>query len=137
MTDNLLFASDTLLFVYGTLRRACPTGAHQRYLAGAEFIANARVQGRLYRVSYYPALVLDHHAGWVQGEIYRLRDTEQLAALDTYEECTYPALPEQEYQRCSARVQLEDGSTVEVWLYAYQRPLADLPVIASGDFLNP
>lgn len=125
-----------LLFVYGTLRRDCPNGAHPQYLAGAEFITSAQVRGKLYRVSYYPALVLDD-GGWVQGEIYRLQNEQQLARLDAYEECTYPALPEQEYQRCVIHAQTANGETFKVWVYAWQRPLENLPLIASGDFLNP
>lgn len=124
-----------LLFVYGTLRRDCPSGAHQQYLSGAEFIARAQVRGKLYRVSYYPALALTG-SEWVQGEIYRLRDEQQLAQLDAYEECTYPALPDQEYQRCLIEAESIKGELFNAWVYAYQRPLDNLPLIASGDFLN-
>ncbi len=125
-----------LLFVYGTLRRECPSGAHQQYLSGAEFIAHARVRGQLYRVSHYPALALNAD-GWVQGEIYRLCDAQQLAQLDAYEECTFPALPEQEYQRCLIQAEPDKGESCCVWVYAYQQSLQNLPLIASGDFLNP
>lgn len=125
-----------LLFVYGTLRRDCPSGAHQQYLSGAEFIASAQVRGKLYRVSYYPALALSG-SEWVQGEIYRLRDGQQLAQLDAYEECSYPALPDQEYQRCLINAESIKGELFNAWVYAYQRPLDNLPLIVSGDFLNP
>lgn len=133
-----------MLFVYGTLRAACPSGAHSRYLQGARFVGNARVRGHLYQASYapaliYPALVLDGTAGWVVGEVYQLTDATQLAALDAYEECDYPALPGQEYQRLRTSV-VYDGKSdnpTSVWVYAYQRPVAGLRLIASGDFLNP
>lgn len=128
-----------LLFVYGTLRRNCPGGAHQQYLAGARFIANARVRGRLYQVSYYPALVLgsDQENSWVTGEVYRLAGVAQLQMLDVYEECDYPALPEQEYQRRLCDLVTDAGETIQAWIYAWQRPVSGLPLIASGDFLNP
>lgn len=132
--------SSDLLFVYGTLRRDCPTGAHQQYLAGAEFIANAQVCGKLYRVSYYPALVLEentHDSRWVSGEVYKLVNPGQLSALDIYEECTYPAQPDQEYQRKRHEVITTAGEKLQVWIYAYQHPIAHLPLIESGDFLNP
>jgi gamma-glutamylcyclotransferase (GGCT)/AIG2-like uncharacterized protein YtfP len=125
------------LFVYGTLRRDCVTGAHDRYLAGAQFIAKACVRGWLYRVSYYPALVLDEEADWVQGEIYCLRDAQQLHELDVYEGCTFPSKPEQEYQRQLIDVSITGQSDIRCWIYTYQHPLDNLPVIASGDFLNP
>lgn len=129
-----------LLFVYGTLRRACASGAHQQYLAGAEFIAHAQVRGKLYQVSYYPALVLECDAAtstWVTGEIYRLTGAAQLRALDAYEECAYPAHPEQEYQRITCTATTDTGALLRAWVYAYQRPITQLPLIASGDFLNP
>lgn len=139
--DNKKPAAE-LLFVYGTLRAACNSGAHQRYLQEARFVANARVRGHLYQASYapaliYPALVLDDVAGWVLGEVYQLTDAAQLAALDAYEECDYPSLPEQEYQRLRVMVTCEQANPVVVWTYAYQRPVAGLRLIASGDFLNP
>ncbi len=125
------------IFVYGTLRRACTTGAHQTYLAGAEFIENAKIKGNLYRVSYYPALVLDDSASWVLGEVYRLASADQLMRLDAYEECSYPPLPTQEYQRKKVDVITDSGKVLSVWIYSYQHPFKNLDLIASGDFLNP
>jgi len=125
------------IFVYGTLRRACPTGAHQTYLADATFIAPAKINGKLFKVTYYPALVIDATADCVIGEVYQLTTTEQLERLDAYEECAYPALPEQEYQRLQVTVQTDAGNPLSVWVYAYQRASAELELITSGDFLNP
>lgn len=125
------------IFVYGTLRRDCTTGAHATYLTGARFIGRTKIRGKLFRVSYYPALVLDASADWVTGELYQLASAEQLGRLDAYEECTYPALPEQEYQRLQVQVRIEGGDGVPAWVYAYQRKYEDLELIASGDFLNP
>jgi gamma-glutamylcyclotransferase (GGCT)/AIG2-like uncharacterized protein YtfP len=125
------------IFVYGTLRRACTTGAHQTYLANTEFVGSAKVRGKLYRVSYYPALVLDDSTGWVFGEVYRLSSNEQLQRLDAYEECTYPSQPDQEYQRKKIEVMTDTGTSLTTWIYSYQHPIAGLEEIASGDFLNP
>lgn len=132
-----IFMQTEYIFVYGTLRRACTTGAHHTYLAGAEFIGSAKVRGNLYRVSYYPALVLDDAAGWVLGEVYRLNSHEQLQRLDVYEECSYPSLPDQEYQRKKIAVVTDMGASLTAWIYSYQHPIAGLETIASGDFLNP
>ena len=129
--------NDDYIFVYGTLRRACSTGAHHIYLAGAEFIDDAKVRGNLYRVSYYPALVLDDSAGHVIGEVYRLISSDQLLRLDAYEECTYPSQPDQEYQRKKVAVITASGKSLKAWIYSYQHPIAGLEIIANGDFLNP
>ena len=125
------------IFVYGTLRRACPTGAHNKYLEDATFIGRAKINGKLFKVTYYPALVIDAAADYVIGEVYQLASTAQLERLDVYEECTYPALPEQEYQRLRVTVQTDAGEHLSVWVYAYQRASEHLEFIASGDFLNP
>lgn len=125
------------IFVYGTLRRACASGAHQTYLADAEFVDNAKVKGILYRVSYYPALVLDDSASCVVGEVYRLTSSEQLMYLDAYEECTYPSLLDQEYQRKKVDVITDSGTVVSAWIYSYQHAVKGLKLITSGDFLNP
>jgi gamma-glutamylcyclotransferase (GGCT)/AIG2-like uncharacterized protein YtfP len=124
------------IFVYGTLRCACATGAHQTYLANAEFIDTAKVKGSLYRVSYYPALVLDSTADWVIGEVYQLTSAAQLTQLDVYEECTYPSLPEQEYQRTKINVTTDSGVALSAWVYAFQQATSGLTHIASGDFLT-
>lgn len=124
-----------LIFVYGTLRRTCTSGAHQRFLSDAEFLGDAFVSGRLYKVSYYPALVLDTSASRVKGEVYRLVDSDQLDALDHYEECPTPAGAHQEYRRELASVQLSSGQTLNTWIYVYQRPVNEHMLIASGDFL--
>jgi gamma-glutamylcyclotransferase (GGCT)/AIG2-like uncharacterized protein YtfP len=126
-----------LLFVYGTLRRDCPTGAHERYLSGARWLGKARVKGRLYQVTYYPALVIDgiDTNDWVTGEIYELTNEDQLLALDAYEECSYPAKPEDEYRREQLEVIGESGDRLYAWSYVYQRQPDSLSLISSGDFL--
>ena len=123
------------IFVYGTLRRACNSGAHQRYLQGARWLGEGRVRGQLLLVSYYPGLLLND-AGWVQGEVYELADGAQLQALDAYEECQHPARDDDEYRRELIAVQLSSGEPLHAWAYLYQRDPANLAVIASGDFLQ-
>lgn len=126
-----------LLFVYGTLRQQCRSNAHTRFLADAHFIANAKLRAKLFRISYYPAAVLVDENCWVQGEIYQLHDSAQLAALDEYEECQVPALDNQEYIRKQVNVVLASGEQQQVWTYLYNRSTESLALISSGDFLNP
>ncbi|MGA0846036.1 MAG: gamma-glutamylcyclotransferase family protein, partial [Luteolibacter sp.] len=72
---------DTLIFVYGTLRRG---GCNHHRLDEASFVARATLPGRLYRIDWYPGMVADANAGEVVGEIYQI-DTSMLASLDDYE----------------------------------------------------
>jgi len=52
-----------LLFVYGTLMRGFDHPMARLLSGSAEFIGEARCQGRLYLVKHYPGMVLsdDHH----------------------------------------------------------------------------
>ena len=77
------------LFVYGTLMRGFDHPMAQLLSRSADFIGEARCQGRLYLVKHYPGLVLsDHPADVVFGELYRLRAPDELLReFDMYEAC--------------------------------------------------
>jgi gamma-glutamylcyclotransferase (GGCT)/AIG2-like uncharacterized protein YtfP len=123
------------IFVYGTLRSDCNSGAHQRFLGKAKFIGSARLQARLFRISYYPAITLTLDDHWVQGEVYELTSEQDLALLDDYEECSATPDPAQEYRREQVMVILANGERDWVWTYVYQRATEGLTIIESGDFI--
>src|ERR1700677_5365684 len=77
------------LFVYGTLMRGSDHPMAMLLSRAADFIGEARCQGRLYRVKHYPGLVLSDDAeDVVFGEVYRLRRrAELLREFDIYEAC--------------------------------------------------
>ncbi len=91
------------LFVYGTLKRR--GGSRHRALLGqAEYMGEATYQGRLYRVSWYPAAVASSAAdAHVCGELYRLEaDADRLLrAIDQYEGCD---AVDPEYERWRRRL---------------------------------
>jgi len=124
------------VFVYGTLRSACQTGAHKQYLRGADFISPAKIRGQLYMVDYYPGLVLSETENWAIGEIYLLEDEAQLHDLDVYEGCAKKSPQPHEYERRMTQVVLTSGEEIAVWVYVYQQETQHLPIINSGDFLN-
>lgn len=124
------------LFVYGTLRSACETGAHKQYLRGADFISPAKIRGKLFMVDYYPGLVLSETEHWALGEIYLLEDEAQLHDLDVYEGCAKKSPQPHEYERRMTQVILNSGESIDAWVYVYQQNTQDLPLINSGDFLN-
>lgn len=127
-----------LLFVYGTLRRACAYPMHAVLAADSRYVGSARYQGKLYRVSHYPAVVpSDNPAQQVVGELYQLLRPEQtLAELDIYEECSAEFAEPHEYRRELQQVKLENGESVSAWVYLYNRDTSGLKLIASGDFLQ-
>lgn len=75
---------NTLLFVYGTLKRGC---CNHRHLAGQTFVAEARTAPgfRLFELSGYPGLVAqDGPTDGVLGEVWSV-DSEKLQHLDEFE----------------------------------------------------
>jgi gamma-glutamylcyclotransferase (GGCT)/AIG2-like uncharacterized protein YtfP len=126
-----------LLFVYGSLRRGCSTGAHHRYLDSATWVASGRVRGKLYRVDTYPGLIPDGGEHWVAGEIYQLSDWQALVRLDDYEGCGDHHPEPREYRREKVLVELSSGASLETWGYYYNWQIDEGLLIRSGDFLNP
>ena len=126
------------LFVYGTLMRGFDHPMAQLLSRSADFIGEARCQGRLYRVKHYPGLVLSGDpTEMVFGELYRLRQpAELLREFDMYEACGEGFAEPTEYIRQMLSVTSGDGTVSEVWTYLYNWPVGHLPLIASGRFME-
>jgi gamma-glutamylcyclotransferase (GGCT)/AIG2-like uncharacterized protein YtfP len=126
------------LFVYGTLMRGFDHPMARLLSRSADFIGEARCRGRLYLVKHYPGLVLsDDTVDVVFGEVYRLRQPEELLReFDMYEACGEGFAEPTEYVRQMVPVTSDDGVASEVWIYVYNWPVAHLPRIASGRFLE-
>ena len=126
------------LFVYGTLMRGFDHPMAQLLSRSADFIGEARCRGRLYLVKHYPGLVLsDDPTEVVFGELYRLRaPVELLREFDMYEACGEGFAAPTEYIRQMLPVTSGDGAASEAWTYLYNWPVAHLPRIASGRFME-
>jgi gamma-glutamylcyclotransferase (GGCT)/AIG2-like uncharacterized protein YtfP len=126
------------LYVYGTLMRSFDHPMAQLLSRSADFVGEARCQGRLYLVKHYPGLVLsDDPAEIVFGELYRLRHpAELLREFDMYEACGAGFAAPTEYVRRMLQVTLNDQTASEAWTYIYNWPVIHLPRIASGKFVE-
>jgi gamma-glutamylcyclotransferase (GGCT)/AIG2-like uncharacterized protein YtfP len=126
------------LFVYGTLMGGSDHPMARLLSGNADFIGEARCCGRLYLVKHYPGLVLsDDPNEVVFGELYRLRaPVELLRELDMYEACGEGFAEPTEYIRQRLPVTRDGQPSDEAWTYVYNWPLARLPRIASGRFLE-
>lgn len=126
-----------LLFVYGTLMRGFDHPMAKLLSRSADFIGEARCQGRLYLVKHYPGLVLSDDANDVVfGELFRLHmPAASLVTFDDYEGCG-PGVASPQYLRQVLPVMLDDGTFSEAWTYIYNRPVAKLERITSGRFLE-
>jgi gamma-glutamylcyclotransferase (GGCT)/AIG2-like uncharacterized protein YtfP len=127
-----------LLFVYGTLMRGFDHPMAQLLSRSAEFLGPARCRGRLYLVKRYPGLVSsDDPTDVVFGELYRLRAPQPLLReFDMYEACGEGFVEPTEYIRQMLPVTSDDGTVSEAWTYLYNWPVAHLPRIVSGRFLE-
>jgi gamma-glutamylcyclotransferase (GGCT)/AIG2-like uncharacterized protein YtfP len=126
------------LFVYGTLMRGFDHPMAKLLSRSADFIGEARCQGRLYLVKHYPGLVLsDDPNEVVFGELYRLRAADELLReFDMYEACGEGFVEPTEYVRQMLPVTRDGRTAEEAWTYIYNWPVARLPRIASGRFLE-
>ena len=126
------------LFVYGTLMRGFEHPMARLLSRSADFIGEATCRGRLYLVKHYPGLVeSEEPADIVFGEVYRLRARDELLReFDMYEACGADFPEPTQYVRKVLRVSLDDGAASEAWTYIYNWPVAHLPRIASGRFLE-
>ena len=112
------------VFVYGTLRRG---GSNHFRMAEADFISAATLRGRLYRIDWYPGVVLDATGDEIQGEIYDV-SPEQLDELDEFEGM--------EYRRIRAVVKTPNGETYPAWIWEWLMPVDEAQRITGGDWLK-
>lgn len=121
-----------IVFVYGTLRRG---GSNHFRLAGAEFVAAGTVTGRLYRIDWYPGLVIDTAGSEIRGEVYAV-DSEQLSALDAFEGLSAGEIEGSEYRRIQTSVMLQDSQTITAWVWEWLGNVDESLRIADGDWLR-
>jgi gamma-glutamylcyclotransferase (GGCT)/AIG2-like uncharacterized protein YtfP len=125
------------LFVYGSLVAAAGHVQGARLRQEAMLVGPATIVGRLYRVSWYPALRPALAANdRVHGEVYRLNDVvKSLVWLDEYEGIIpggISAAAADEYMRADRDVTLADSSVVPAWVYLYQRAVPESARVADG-----
>src|SRR5688572_9600990 len=123
------------LFVYGSLRRTA-AGVHQYLVLDAEYVAEGSMQGRLYEINGYPGAIETADVNErVFGELYRGPAMQKLLArLDAYEECDTTFPQPHEYVRKVLPVTLCNGASVMAWVYLFNRNIAGLRYIGSGDY---
>ena len=121
------------LFVYGTLLRDANNDMSQFLLQHANYIGKGFVYGRLYQVDWYPGAILtDKKSEKVFGHIYRiLEGTTLFETLDVYE-----GVEDGLYLRLSTRAYLDNDTECKCWMYVYNRSIANLKRIDSGNFLD-
>lgn len=123
---------DTIFF-YGTLIPEEAPAQLRREVARLRSIGRATVRGRLYNAGSYPAAVLDAGGGSIIGELFHI-EQDMLPAFDRYEQFI-PDRPDASlFRRVTCTAMLNDGRSIDAWIYVFNRPTTGLPLIASGQW---
>jgi gamma-glutamylcyclotransferase (GGCT)/AIG2-like uncharacterized protein YtfP len=102
-----------LLFVYGSLRRGEPMFVELGLERALEYVSEGSFSGDLYDLGDYPGAVAAD--GMVKGEVYRIKDSTILDALDRYEEFD----PDNPQQSLFVRQRIRIPQAGEAWTYLY------------------
>jgi len=113
------------LFTHGTLRRGCENSA---LISAGTFLGRAETAQRytLCIVNRKP-VITKNPVSTIKGEVYSVT-SEILTAVDRF--ASHPRINRREL----VPVQLEDGKTVDAWIYFYIQPLHNQTLIESGDY---
>lgn len=121
----------TRVFVYGALRKGA---SHAWRMERALFLGGATVKGILVKVDWYPGLVLEGET-LVKGEVYEV-DAATLQELDAFEGIGIDDQRNDEYERVTATVQMDDGSELSAAIYQWQLGTDGYEVVRNGDWLT-
>jgi gamma-glutamylcyclotransferase (GGCT)/AIG2-like uncharacterized protein YtfP len=136
MNDNQLYT----LFVYGSLRQGFQSEAYGYISRYFTLVGSAKVKGSLYDLGDYPAALPSDNERVIEGELYSVKNEDEfgwaIEQIDDYEGLNVEAGETPLYRRDIARATLADGSKMDAWVYWYNGPVGDKPVIESGDVLE-
>ena len=127
------------LFVYGSLMSGFKSPAYEYISRFFNLVGKGKVKGKLYDMGEYPAAIPTNDDGFIQGELYQIKNEAEfswaIGQLDDYEGVTPEPGEEQLYRRELASILIEE-KIVTAWIYWYNGSIAGKPVIASGDVLS-
>jgi len=121
-----------LVFVYGTLRRG---GSNHFRMEGADFISPGTVTGMLYRIGWYPGLVLDEAGDEIHGEVFSV-GPELLAALDVFEGISAGEVDGSEYRRVHVTVMQRNSQPINAWVWEWLGQTDESQRLKDGDWLK-
>jgi gamma-glutamylcyclotransferase (GGCT)/AIG2-like uncharacterized protein YtfP len=135
---NLL--PDYQLFVYGSLRKGFEHAAYEYIRRYFDFVSDAKVHGILFNMGEYPAAVPSDTGATIVGELYRIREIDELdwalGQLDAYEGVNPAENEPILYRRDSTTVMLPDATTTAAWIYWFNGDTTGKPILPTGDIMN-
>lgn len=124
------------VFFYGTLM----AGFDRRRRIGIDekmtYVGRGSIEAALYDLGIFPAAV-PTSGSRVWGEVYATDEIDAvLAALDQIEGNRPDDLEHSLYFRERVPAALPGDRSVQAWVYFYNAPLGQAPLIESGDYLS-
>ena len=127
------------LFVYGSLRSGFRHSAYEYISRFFNFVADAKVKGRLFDLGSYPGGVPASDDSFIIGELYKIKNEDEfswaLGQLDDYEGLTVEPGESQLFRRELTDVYI-DATITQAWIYWYNGDISGKPVIESGDLMQ-
>jgi gamma-glutamylcyclotransferase (GGCT)/AIG2-like uncharacterized protein YtfP len=128
------------LFVYGTLRRAFKSPAHDYISRFFSFVGDAKVKGKLFDLGPYPGGTPSTGENYIVGELYTIKNTHEFSLaighLDDYEGISPDPGEVQLYKRELVDVFMHDNSITFAWIYWYTGNVHGKTFIESGDMIQ-
>lgn len=121
------------IFVYGThLFEQLKHGV----IKDLHFVGRARLEGVLYDVGRYPALVIGNvRSTHVTGEVYgAIHANNYLYSMDQSHGYFPESLDDSVFLRNKAEASFNGGYSEKVWVYVYNGPVRGLKKISSGNY---
>lgn len=128
------------IFVYGSLRSGFNAPAYEYISRYFQLVAPAKVRGLLFDMGDFPAAIPTTEDRFLIGELYRIREEDEFAwaleQLDEYEGINdTPEDAAISFRRDLVEVITENG-LANAWIYWFNSPVQDRPLVASGDVLE-
>ncbi len=124
------------VFFYGTLLEPFQRTGRARIAEHLRLVGHGAITAALFDLGLYPAAVPSSE-GTVRGEVHEvLQSTPVLRELDTIEGYRADHVESSLYIRQRTPVTLDDGRSIEAWVYFYNAPLGKAERIPSGDYLE-
>ncbi len=126
----------TLVFFYGTLMGGFERPGRTRLDEQLRSVGRGWIPAALFDLGLYPAAIPASESR-VWGEVHEMANPDLvLPALDEIEGYSVSEPLTSLYTREQIPVTLDDGRTVQAWVYFYNAPLGKAERIESGDYLQ-
>ena len=125
------------LFVYGTLRRDFGSSFSKEYANEMEHVGVGTIYGQLFDIGEYPGAIPGYDANsLIEGDVLKLKNADEfIKILDEYENFNPLNPVDSEYVRVRMKARMSDGTTIDVWVYFYNKALNGKTRIEETNYL--